>query len=337
MGAGAPPVGPQLKPMKRIVFTAHRQAELVEVPDFSGPIGPLEVRGRTVVSLVSPGTEVSGGYLGTKFPYTPGYSCVLEVEETGNEVRDLPAGTLVYGSGGHLERQQMKRQQVAILPEGLAPESAVFARLAGVSMSTLNTTAARPPGQVLVTGLGPVGNLAAQIFAICGFDVTAVDPSEARRESARISGLKDVRASVSEGPAPLEDRIALHLECSGHEQAALDGCRCVRKKGEVVLIGTPWKRRTEIYAQEFLLTVFKRFVVLRSGWEWEIPEQAADFSGNSLMGNYAAALQWLKNGKLRVEGLASVYAPGEAQEAYRALADLSLPTPAVVFNWRTDA
>ncbi len=320
--------------MKRIIFTAHRQAEVVEAPDHPGRPGPLEVRGRTVVSLVSPGTEDSGGYLGTKFPYTPGYACVFEVEAVGAEVDDLALGTLVYGGGGHLEIQQMKRHQVVTLPEGLKPADAVFARLAGVSMSTLNTTAIRPPARVLVTGLGPVGNLAAQIFARCGYDVIAVDPSPARRTLAQRTGLSDVRASIFEGPTELVDHIDLHLECSGHEQAALDGCRCVRKKGEVVLIGTPWRRRTELYVHEMLLTVFKRFVVLRSGWECEVPEVATDFSAHSQMGNFGTALRWLGEGRLRIEGIAAIHLPEEAQEVYRCLAEQSLAEPTVVFDWR---
>ena len=44
---------------------------------------------------------------------------------------------------------------------------------------------------------------------------------------------------------PVEDpayagEVELVIECSGHEQAAFDGCRIVRKRGEVVLVGAPW-------------------------------------------------------------------------------------------------
>ena len=115
----------------------------------------------------------------------------------------------------------MLREQVVPIPQGLEPERAIFARLAGVSMSTLNTTTARAPSRVLVTGLGPVGNLAAQIFSACGYSVTAVDPVEIRRETARRSGLDDVRASIAEGAPDITGEVALHVECSGHEQAAL--------------------------------------------------------------------------------------------------------------------
>ncbi len=40
----------------------------------------------------------------------------------------------------------------------------------------------------------------------------------------------------------------------------------IRKRGEVVLVGVPWVRRTDIYAHEILCRVFYDFVDMRSGW-----------------------------------------------------------------------
>jgi len=320
--------------MRKVVFTAHRQAALLEVPDKDEPANPDHVHGRTVISLTSPGTELNWGYLGKNFPVEPGYACVFEVESTGSNVTDLPPGTLVFCSGNHQERQSHPRNSVIPLPPGLKPEAAVFARLAGVSMTTLNTTAARPPSRVLVTGLGPVGNLAAQVFTACGYLVTAVDPVDSRRRAALDAGLADVRSSIEDGPADLVNRIALHLECSGHEKAVLDGCKCVRKRGEVVLVGVPWQRRTDIYSFELLHAIFHRYIVVRSGWEWEIPHHPADFAAGSISENYSAALAWLAAGKLNVAGLASAYSPVRAQEVYEGLLSQSFPTPTALFDWR---
>ena len=302
------------------------------------PVGPLasdEVRGRTLVSLTSPGTELNWGYLANEgFPHYPGYACVFEVEEAGREADGIAPGDVVFASGGHAERQSAKARDVTRLPPTLTPERAVFARLMGVGMSTLNTTTARPPSRVLVTGLGPVGNLAAQVFASSGYEVTGVDPSPTRREGAAQAGLMDVRSSITEGRTNITDQVLLHLECSGHEQAVIDGCRAVRKRGEVVLVGVPWRRHTEIYSFELLHAVFHRYVILRSGWEWEVPRHPQDFNGSSLADNYAAALRWLALGKIKVDHLSALYSPGRVQEVYAGLADQSLPTPAALFDWR---
>ncbi len=320
--------------MRQILFTAREQAELQTVPGHAGPIPALHVRGRTLVSLVSPGTELNWGYLGNNFPVETGYACVFEIDGVGEGVTDLRVGDRVFASGPHAERQQAPREQVTRLPDGLAPEVAVFARLMSVSMSTLNTAAAHAPARVLVTGLGPVGNLAAQVFARCGYQVTAVDPVAERREAAKASGIRDVRASVAEGPDDLAGRVALHVECSGHEQAVLDGCNCVCKRGEVVLVGVPWGRKTELSSFDLLHSVFHRYVVVRSGWEWEVPGQARDFSFNSLAANHAAALAWLHEGSVRVDGLAGIHSPDAPGGVYAGLLARTLPEPGALFDWR---
>ncbi|MFA6287003.1 MAG: zinc-binding alcohol dehydrogenase [Opitutaceae bacterium] len=322
--------------MRQIFFTAHKTATIIhDAPVPTGPLPSDAVRGRTLVSLVSPGTELNWGFLGeNKIPSGTGYACVFRVEEVGAGVTDLKPGTVVFASAGHAEYQQVSRANVTPLPEGLRPETGVFARLMGVSMSTLNTAAAHAPARVLVTGLGPVGNLAAQIFARCGYRVTAIDPVESRRKSALAAGLRDVRASLAEGPDDLTGKIALHLECSGHEQAVLDGCKTVAKRGEVVLVGVPWRKRTEITSFEILHAVFHRYVVLRGGWEWEIPGQPRDFSFNSLANNYATALDWLSEGSIKVADLATTFPPEQAQSVYSGLLAQSLPAPGAIFDWR---
>lgn len=319
--------------MKRITFTDKKRAELVDDGHELRPLGADEIRGRTLVSLVSPGTEINSGFLGKKFPSHPGYACVFQVEETGSQVDSFVHGDVVYFAGGHAEVQQAHEHNVVKVPTGLAPEKAVFARLMAVSMSTLNTTTARPPSPVLVTGLGPVGNLAAQVFAHCGYQVTALEPVEARRAVAHASGIKDVHGSPDDVPE-LVGKFALHVECSGHEAAVLQGCQAVRQRGEVVLLGVPWTKKTDISAFEVLNAIFHKYAVVRSGWEWEIPEKATPFMGNNRMENYAAALRWIQQGAVKVEGLAVGFAPSDCQAAYEGLMEQKLAAPGVVFDWR---
>jgi threonine dehydrogenase-like Zn-dependent dehydrogenase len=107
----------------------------------------------------------------------------------------------------------------------------------------------------------------------------------------------------------------------------------VRKGGEVVLVGVPWRRRTETYAHDLLHAVFHNYVVLRSGWEWELPRHSADFQPASIQRNLATALQWLAEGRVSVQGLYSAAQPAEAQEAYQAVLTGDTPTLATAFLW----
>jgi threonine dehydrogenase-like Zn-dependent dehydrogenase len=113
----------------------------------------------------------------------------------------------------------------------------------------------------------------------------------------------------------------------------LDGCRVARKRGEVVLVGVPWRQRSEIAAFAVSREVFFNYVVLRSGWEWELPRQATEFRTNSVWGNFAGALKWLAEGAIRVDGIYEKRPPREAQEAYQDLLHKRCDKLSVMFDW----
>jgi threonine dehydrogenase-like Zn-dependent dehydrogenase len=211
-----------------ITFTARERAELLPVERDPSPLQPDEVTGRTIASLISTGTELNAGFLGDSFPRRTGYAAVFRVEEVGAQVSRFRRGDLAYCMGAHQSFQRVPQSNAILVPNGLSPTEAVFARLMVISMSTLTTTTARPPQRVLVTGLGIVGHLAARIFQICGYEVHACDPSERRREIAQEAGIAPVYPHV-----PVEEltgTIALVLECSGNEAAVLEGCWVVCKE-----------------------------------------------------------------------------------------------------------
>ena len=124
------------------------------------------------------------------------------------------------------------------------------------------------------------------------YRVTAATPSR-NAETAVASGLVDVRAAVPSDDPEMAGKVSLVLECSAHEQAVLDGIGVLEKRGELVQVGVPMSRKTEIYAQEILNKMFRQHVVLRSGSEWEVPKQPTPFRHNSCYGNMAAAMDWL--------------------------------------------
>jgi threonine dehydrogenase-like Zn-dependent dehydrogenase len=319
-----------------IVITGPERAELLPLrasePAPGGALGDNEVEGHTLVSAVSPGTELSWAYTGKNFPAYPGYASVFRVERIGAKVSDIKPGDTVFCMGNHRSFQKSSSNRVVKLPSGLDPAAGVLTRLMNVSMSTLVTTTARPPATIVVSGLGPVGNLAAQIFHACGYRVLACDPVDWRRALLRDTGIVTLPAIPSGDPAYV-DAVDLVVDCSGHEGAVLDACKTVRKRGEVVLVGVPWRQRTEITAQALLSVVFHRYVVLRSGWEWELPMDATDFRPGNLMQNLAAGLEWIRSNKIRLDGFANRASPFEAQRVYSELLQQRTQTLTTIFEW----
>ncbi|HEY8589669.1 MAG TPA: hypothetical protein VIL55_08975 [Naasia sp.] len=306
------------------------------------PLGETEVAGESLVTLISPGTELAAFVRPaepsrTRYPAIPGYAAVWRVQEVGSAVTAVRPGDIVLSQGGHRSRQREREDLVWQVPAGLDPAIAVFARLMLVPMAALGATAARPGARVGVSGLGPVGQLAAAIFARCGFDVVAWDPQEDRRALVSsgvrtVDGAPEVPAGPSTGSV---DGLDLVLECSGSDGAALAAVRTVRAGGDVILVGAPWRRRTDATAHDLLREVFHRYAVLRSGWEWQVPAERLPFGGANLGGNVRTALRWLRNGDIRVEHLADAHPPSAAQAVYDGLADGTLPRPTALFDWRT--
>lgn len=298
------------------------------------PLAADQIEGPALASAVSPGTEIACAYSKqdpAAAPSGTGYAMVFRVEHAGSTSGFAP-GDLAFVMTGHASYVRCAAANAMRVPAGVAPTDAALARLAGVSWSTLTTTAARPPSRVAITGLGIVGNLAAQIFAASGYRVLACDPNEGRRALLAGRGI-DLRERL-----PLDDQawagqLDLIIDCSGHEAAVLDACKAVRKGGEVALVGVPWVKRTDLAAFDILHAVFHRYIHLRSGWEWEVPREQTDFRIGSIRDNTTAAMQWFATGRLRSTDIARIADPRDCAEIYRDLKQQTGGYLTAVFDW----
>lgn len=326
---------------KEVLFPSRNSFELADYED--GPLAPGDIRGATIATLISQGTELAWAN-GDDFPIRPGYAAVFRVDEIGAEVQDVSPGELRFCMGGHRATQHCAARHSLPVPEGMAASTALLARLMGVSMTTLMTTRARPGDRVVIAGAGPVGLLAAQNFRIGGFEVTVVEPDATRRSQVESTGITSVLPAM-----PIEDpdfarKVALVVDCSGHEGAVLDACRLVRQGGEVVLVGVPWKQMTGIAAHDVLREVFFGYVHLRSGWEWELPIHGRGFVWEELLEGYnnapfsvfsgfETALRWLGSGRVSVDHLMTTRPASAPEIVYPAIASREITEPLIVLDW----
>jgi threonine dehydrogenase-like Zn-dependent dehydrogenase len=318
-----------------IYFTQKNQANLMEKPTPSHP-SPGHVQGRTLYTLISPGTELNHGFMQEHAePRQTGYAAVFEVEQVGDAVAHIKVGDILMGMGPHQSFQHLPYKETIPVPEGMSPSEAVVVRLMNIGLTTLTTTSARPGERVIINGAGPVGLLAALLFKRCGYEVGVCEPNKERRELAASINLCNHWAQMPLDDSQWAERTALVLDCSGHEAAVLDGCRMVRRRGEVVLAGVPWNKRTDHSAHELLSLVFHRYAVLRSGWEWELPLHADTFSPIGLFENMHIGMKWLSESLLNLTRLTRIFLPEHAQAAYAGLAANDFRELFIVFNWKT--
>ncbi|HEX4492437.1 MAG TPA: zinc-binding alcohol dehydrogenase [Acidimicrobiia bacterium] len=162
---------------ERLVFTARGRCEVdaFEVPD--ARLGAGEVVVRSVVSLLSPGTELAiftHNHRGfdvpdhwARYPWFPGYATVGVVVDAG-ERSPLPTGTLVFHRMPHASLYRLPADWLIPIPASLAPDRAVFFMLVQVAMTAMRRAPVRFGEQVVVLGQGMVGNLAAQLAREAG-------------------------------------------------------------------------------------------------------------------------------------------------------------------------
>ena len=279
--------------------------------------------------------------MGDVFPAHPGHGAVFEVDEVGPEVTGVAPGDCLLCQGANRSTQQHVAHLTVPVPAGIDPVSAVLARLVGVSMTTLMTTAARPGDLVAVTGLGPVGYLAAHLFRLANYEVIGIDPDARRRRGASESGIRRVYERVPHDDPDIAGQVDLVVECSGNEAAVADACKVLASGAEVVLVGTPWVRKTEVHAQEILKAIFFRMATLRGGWEWEIPlhriphghGRAYNNARHSIFSGYRKALEWLAAGRIPLDGMVRTVSPRDAAAVYPGLLRREYEELFLVWDW----
>jgi len=327
---------------REILIGAPRQISLDWFTVDDDDLLSTEVMIRTSTTLISPGTEGAafttlkppGATAETPFPRKVGYANVGEVIAAGSKAK-VAVGDTVFTMGRHAShiRVDTATQLCVKVPDGVAAEQAVFARLATVPMSTLRTTPARLADRAAVVGLGLVGNLAAQLCETAGLPVTAVDLATFRCEIASRCGITRVLAAPADADLRPEHRLV--IEATGTNEGALVALKLARIGGEISLVGSPWGAgNPSIPAQAILERVFSGYVTLRSGWEWQLPILETAHGAGSIDQNTRHALDLIRQGKLRVSELITHrVAPGAAQSAFEGLVDRKGEYLGVVIEW----
>lgn len=139
-----------------------------------------------------------------------------------------------WRDGGFSARMILPARNLHRVPEEVSDHAAALAEpLACVCHSLLDPPVLNAGDQVLVTGPGPMGLLAAQVARACGCDVVlkGVERDQPRLVIARELGL----ACTTEEPA--EGSFDVVLECSGNAGGAATAAAAVRRAGRYVGIG----------------------------------------------------------------------------------------------------
>jgi L-idonate 5-dehydrogenase len=198
-----------------------------------------------------PGHELSGTVdIDPSGELQPGTRITIHPARFGNElpeISDRPhlwpqgsylgsASTNPHTQGAMCDYMIVERSMIRLLPDAISLKGAALAEPLAVGLHAINIAGGVKGKEVLVSGSGPIGLLAAAAAKLLGAtSVTASDVLDGPLNRAKQVGATDT-VKVTETPLPTE-AFDVVLECSGVPRAISAALNAVRRAGVVVQVG----------------------------------------------------------------------------------------------------
>ena len=312
---------------------------------------PSQVLVRNLFSHISAGTElacIAGSESFFTIPDTPGYTAVGKILKTGSAVDHLKEGDLVYTYGPHagyfiIDVEDRWHGICVKLPDGIDPELATFTHMAGIAMTSLRSSKVELGDHALVTGLGAIGNLAAQLTQLQGGRVIASDVVDNRIGIATRCGIgttvnpakTDLKAFVEEATGG--KLVSTYIDASGQPKVVEQTLDLVSLYGEVILLGsprTPYETSLTSHLQHFHYLPWCQ--TMKGALEFTYPTHETEFVKHSIERNAKIIMDLILAEKLIIKPLYSHrISPHEIQSVYDGLREEPETYMGVVIDWNS--
>lgn len=209
-----------------------------------GRIGDHVVRQPLVLGHEASGTVVGRGVqarrlpTGTRVALEPGMPCGRCQQCRGGRYNLCPAVRFFATPpvDGAFARYVLLDEDFAHpVPDSLSDDAAALVEPFSVGLWAARSAHIAPGDDVMVTGAGPIGLLAAAAASLRGASsVTVTDLNPQRLQHASAFGATAVHDSST---GPFAGSADVLLECTGHPGATRDAIAALRPAGRVVLVG----------------------------------------------------------------------------------------------------
>ncbi|HEY6284887.1 MAG TPA: alcohol dehydrogenase catalytic domain-containing protein [Ktedonobacteraceae bacterium] len=147
---------------------------------------------------------------------------------------------IVNRDGAFAEYLTLPVANLHLVPESISDEEAVFVEPLAANFEILEQVHIKPTDRVVVLGDGKMGQLAAQVLALSGCEVTMIGKHAEKLAIAMQRGIQtrlldDVVGAQFIAPS---SRVDLVVECSGSTQGLDLAMRLVRPRGTIILKST---------------------------------------------------------------------------------------------------
>jgi len=265
-------------------------------------------------------------------PLPLGYCNVGTVVAVGAGVSGFHVGDRVASNGPHAELVAVPQHLCAPIPDGVSDEAASFTVLASIGLQGIRLAQPTLGETFLVSGLGLIGLLTAQLLAAQGCRVLGLDPDPAKCSMAEDLGVTALNLASGADPVGwcLEqtggigvDGVLITAATSSSEPVHVAAQSC-RQRGRIVLVGVTGLdlRRDLLYKKELSFQVSCSYGPGRydQAYEQQGHDYPIGFVRWTEQRNFQAVLNVLATGNLRTEPLISHRFPiDQAAAAYELL------------------
>lgn len=329
---------------KEIAFVSIGKAELRDFEVYEGVPARDHLLLKTIVTLVSPGTErdclMDLTHVKGNFPKVLGYSAVAEVVKAGEGVEEFKVGerVMVYHSA-HRSYQYKHKEDVYKYPcPELPPEEAVFTIVGAMGFQGLRKVQVELGESVMVMGQGLLGIFALQCARLSGaFPLIALDRSPERRALALELGADYAFDPEEEGIAEklkalTNGGVNCVVEVTGNPEAIHLGLASMAPMGRISLVGCS---RTATKEVDFYNEVHRPGISVIGAHNFVRPKHDRRPGYWTNREDVELLQKLIAKGRIKVKPfLTRVASPVEAPEIYDELAAGPKKPFGVVFDWR---
>ncbi len=308
-------------------------------------LGDSELLAETIVSAISPGTELAA-YTGAPplrpgvlYPRLVGYCNVARVLGCGSTVAGIKPGDRILTFSSHRSHFRLASADVlAVLPDDIASDDAVCAYLFHLGYNAVLKSEIRPGSDVVVIGMGVLGLTTVALASLAGARVFSISNSEFLQRKAIHFGAADC-FSRAEFPQLLDklgaDRAQVVVTTSNAWPDWRLALEAAGEQGTIAVLGFPGRQDTAVPfnpldSEHFYM---RQLRILAVGMSPERPDSRGFLPFNE-RGNLQRLLGWISDGRLHPAELVSGRFPGSRlADAYESLLRRDDITLTYLLDW----
>ncbi len=271
-----------------------------------------------------------------KQPIPLGYSNVGKVIGVGSNVSDFKVGDRVVSNGSHAEIVAISSNLCAKIPDNVDDISAAFTVLGSIGLQGLRLANPTFGETFLVSGLGLIGLITAQLLKANGCHVLGLDPDPKKCSLADSLGIKSkkIENDVESINWIIENTLgrgidgALITASTVSNQPINFAAKACRKRGRIILIGVTGMKfkRDLFYKKELTFQVSCSYGPGRydKNYENKQMDYPIGFVRWTEKRNFEAILNAIANGQINTNKLIShKFSIDQSPEAYKLLSKKS--------------